>query len=129
MAGRAWLARAVLYTAGGVALAALAVALAATAVDAAPAGRTLLVHTSPAMPGTGFELEGRSYTTDAHGVARLTPVLWSNLDKRIKVRPPPSDGKRRAQFVLLRYERFLRTATTVLTSKSWPASTSTIGRG
>ena len=129
MAGRAWLARAVLYTAGGVALAALAVALAATAVDAAPAGRTLLVHTSPAMPGTGFELEGRSYTTDAHGVARLTPVLWSNLDKRIKVRPPPSDGKRRAQFVRFfdmsdSYGRRPRSDV-----KSWPASTSTIGRG
>jgi len=76
--------------------AALTAAVPAAAV-AQPAP-TLVIQTSPVLPGTTFTLDGQSARAGPDGTARMSPASWVDLRARMRVTPPPAQGRTRARW-------------------------------
>src|SRR6266511_3013840 len=71
---------------------------AAAAAQSAPGRPTLVIRTSPALPGATFVLGGQSATAGPDGTARMAPGSWVDLRAKIKVVPPPVAARQRARF-------------------------------
>jgi hypothetical protein len=86
-----------------VAAALLAAAVAATvpataAAQSASGAPTLIIATSPTLPGARFAVGGVMVAAGPDGVARMRPPTWVDLRNKLKVGPPPSTGRLRARF-------------------------------
>jgi hypothetical protein len=79
--------------------AALTAAVPATATaQSAPGRPTLLIRTSPELPGTTFAVGSVSVRAGPDGVARMAPPTWVDLRNKLKVAPPPPAARLRARF-------------------------------
>jgi hypothetical protein len=81
--------------------AALLTAAVSTAVPVpavAQSAPTLVIQTSPVLPGATFTLGGQSVTTGPDGTARMSPASWIELRAKMKVTPPPEQARTRARW-------------------------------
>jgi hypothetical protein len=85
-------------TAAALLAAALAVAVPAAAAAQSAPGPTLVIQTSPTLPGTVFVLGGQSASAGPDGTARMAPGSWVDLRANIKVVPPRPGARQRARF-------------------------------
>jgi hypothetical protein len=85
-------------TGGALLAAALTAAVPAAAAAQAAPGPTLVIQTSPTLPGAAFVLGGQSAMAGADGTARMAPGSWVDLRAKIKVVPPRPGARQRARF-------------------------------
>jgi hypothetical protein len=78
--------------------AALTAAIPATAAAQSAPGPTLVIQTSPKLPGATFVLGSQSTTAGPDGTARMAPGSWVDLRAKIKVVPPRPAARQRARF-------------------------------
>jgi hypothetical protein len=82
--------------AGTLLAAALTAAVPAAAV--AQSAPTLVIQTSPVVPGATFTLGGQSVRTGPDGRTRMAPASWVELRAKMKVTSPPVQARLRARF-------------------------------
>jgi hypothetical protein len=80
------------------ALLTVAVGAAVPAPAVAQSTRTLVIQTSPVLPGATFTLGGQSARTGPDGRARMAPASWVELRAKLRVTPPPVQSRLRARF-------------------------------
>jgi hypothetical protein len=78
--------------------AALTAAIPATAAAQSAPGPTLVIQTSPKLPGATFVLGSQSTRAGPDGTARMAPGSWVDLRAKIKVVPPRPAARQRARF-------------------------------
>jgi hypothetical protein len=78
--------------------AALTAAVPAATAQSAPGGPTLVIRTSPELPGATFAVGGVSVKAGPGGVARMAPPTWVDLRNKLKVVPPRPALRQRARF-------------------------------
>jgi hypothetical protein len=81
-----------------VVLLAAALTAAVPAAAVAQSAPTLVIRTSPVLPGAAFTLDGQSVTAGPDGTARMSPASWLELRARMRVTAPPVQGRMRARF-------------------------------
>lgn len=85
-------------TAAALLAAAVTAAVPAAAVAQSAPGPTLVIQTSPTLPGATFVLGGQSATAGPNGTARMAPGSWVDLRAKIRVVPPRPEARQRARF-------------------------------
>jgi hypothetical protein len=85
-------------TAALLAAAVAATVPAAAAAQPASGTPTLIIDTSPKLPGARFAVGGVMATAGRDGVARMRPPTWVDLRNKLKVAPPPATERLRARF-------------------------------
>jgi hypothetical protein len=70
----------------------------AAAAQSAPGRPTLVIETSPEVPGATFALGGQSVRAGPDGTARMAPASWVDLRAKMRVTAPPVKARLRARF-------------------------------